>query len=165
MRGGLGTPSELADDVARLADSLIARRPANGLPASWSCLLNAEHETDGRRFHLDARIFLPPLDGVAVRLDSLISEPDMWWIYIRSEPLLGPEDSDVTPAPGHSLFVEAQDDLGGTYVSRLSRGSREDLAFRFLPRLNPAAHSVKLTFRVASEEVSVDLSLVRVTGS
>lgn len=164
MRGGLSVSSELADDVVRLADSLIACRPANGLPASWSRLLNTQHESDGRRFHLDARIYLPPLDGVVLRLDSVISEPNMWWVYIRPEPSLGPEDSDVTPWPEQSLFAEAQDDLGGTYVSMFGRGSREELALRFLPRLNPLAQGVKLTFRLSSQEVSVDLSFVSPTS-
>jgi hypothetical protein len=37
--------------------------------------------------------------------------------------------------------------------------SHEELALRFLPRLDPLAHALTLTFRGTNEEVLVDLRL------
>jgi hypothetical protein len=167
--GELGISGELAGEVERLANSFIGDRPADGLPTSWSRLLNAEHQCDGRRFHADVRTSLPSLDGSILRLDAVVSEPDMWWVYLRADPSSDPQDSDVAAQPEHSLSVEAQDDLGGAYVSMRGRGTGhhdgEELALRFLPRLDPHAHRVKLRFGTAIAEVCVDLDLDLVTGS
>lgn len=64
------------------------------------------------------------------------------------------------------VSVHAQDDRGGTYLSIFDgstgpwpRGD-EELALRFLPRLDPLAQALTLTFRGANEEIHVALSLV-----
>jgi hypothetical protein len=36
---------------------------------------------------------------------------------------------------------------------------REELAREFLPRLDPLAHAIKLTFQGAHEEITVDLEI------
>jgi hypothetical protein len=70
--------------------------------------------------------------------------------------------------------VHAQDDRGGSYLDSYARNTglpteeelaeerameREELALQFLPRLDPLAHAVKLTFQGAHEEITVDLEI------
>ena len=106
---------------------------------------------------------MPPIDGVAVQVDSLISWPGSWRLYLRAAPGWWSYSQD-----GHSKrnpdSVYAEDDRGGTYVSGFggstSHRDHEELALRFLPRLNPLACALKLTCRGASQEVIVDLGLV-----
>jgi len=62
------------------------------------------------------------------------------------------------------VSVHAEDDLAGRYASNsgdgTGHGDPEELALGFLPRLDPLARSLRLTFTAASEEVAVDLGLV-----
>lgn len=66
--------------------------------------------------------------------------------------------------------MHAQDDRGGSYLGSYARNTglpteeeltmgREELALQFLPRLDPLAHAVKLTFQGAHEEITVDLEI------
>jgi hypothetical protein len=161
--GGLDPASELPDQLARLCAVLTGRRPAGGLPASWSVMLDAARRADGPRHHLDLGIALPPVDGVAVQLDCLISMPGSWRLYLRAMP--GWRDSGEDGRRRDLVSVHADDDLGGAYLSTFGGGSgswprgREELGLRFLPRLDPLARALKLTFRGASEELAVDISL------
>jgi len=161
--GELDPGSELPDQLRQLCAVLTGHRPAGGLPRSWSGMLDAAHRADGPRRHLDICAALPPIDGVAVRVDILISMSDGWRLYLRATPgwrNYG-EDSHRMWSP---VSVHAEDDRAGTYLSTLggSTGDRgnEELALRFLPRLDPLARALKLTCRGASEEVVVDLGLV-----
>ena len=67
------------------------------------------------------------------------------------------------------VSVNAEDDRGGTYVSNFGGGAghrdHEELALRFLPRLDPLAHALKLTLRGANEEVPLVLGLKTVADS
>ncbi len=161
--GELDPGSELPDQLRQLCAVLTGHRPAGGLPRSWSGMLDAAHRADGPRRHLDICAALPPIDGVAVRVDILISMSDGWRLYLRATPgwrNYG-EDSHRMWSP---VSVHAEDDRAGTYLSTFggSTGHRanEELALRFLPRLDPLARALKLTFRGASQEVFVDVGLV-----
>jgi hypothetical protein len=59
--------------------------------------------------------------------------------------------------------VRAEDDLGGLYVNQFDGGSghggREELAMRFMPRLNPLARTLTLTFTHAAEQATIELQL------
>jgi hypothetical protein len=47
-----------------------------------------------------------------------------------------------------------------TFGGSTGHPDHEELALRFLPRLDPLARALKLTCRGASEEVAVDLGLL-----
>ena len=159
----LDPASELPDQLKQLCAVLTDHRPAERLPASWSGMLDAARRPDGPRRHLDIGAALPPIDGVALQVDSLISWPGSWRLYLRARPgwWTHSEDHHRRRNP---VSVHADDDRGGTYLSTFggSTGHRdhEELALRFLPRLDPLARALKLTCRGAREEVAVDLSLV-----
>jgi hypothetical protein len=160
--GELDPASELPDQVRLLCAVLTEHRPADRLPLSWSGMLDAGRRADGPRHHLDIGAALPPIDGVAVQVDSLISWPDSWRLYLRAMPGWWnySEDRRRKWAP---VSVYAEDDRGGTYVSGFGggtgHGDHEELALSFQPRLDPLAHALILTFRGASEEVPVDITL------
>ncbi|HCU93734.1 MAG TPA: hypothetical protein DHU96_13810 [Actinobacteria bacterium] len=160
--GELDPASELPDQLTQLCAVLTGQRPADGLPAGWSVMLGAARRADGPRHHLDPGTALPPIDGVAVQVDSLISMPGHWRLYLRAMP--GWRDSGGDGRRRDLVSVHAEDDLGGRYLSNFGgsgawpRG-REELGLRFLPRLDPLARALKLTFRGASEELAVDLGL------
>jgi len=166
--GELDPASGLPDQLTQLCAALTEHRPASRLPASWSGMLGAARRADGPRHHFDIGAALPPIDGVAVQLDSLISWPGNWRLYLRAMPGWWSYSED-----GHRKWspvsVHAEDDLGGTYVSTFGGSTRhrdhEELALRFLSRLDPLARALKLTCRGASEEVAVDLGLVPAAAS
>jgi antitoxin (DNA-binding transcriptional repressor) of toxin-antitoxin stability system len=161
--GELGPAGELPDQLRQLCVVLTEHRPADGLPRSWSGMLDAAQRADGPRYHLDICAALPPIDGVAVQADILISMPDGWRLYLRATPGWWNYSED-----GHRkwnrVWVHAEDDRAGTYLSIFdgSTGHRgnEELALRFLPRLDPLARALKLTYRGAREEIVVDIGLV-----
>ena len=161
--GELDPGSELPDQLRQLCAVLTGHRPAGRLPRSWSGMLDAAPRADGPRRHLDICAVLPPIDGVAVRVDILISMSDGWRLYLRATPRWRNhgQDSHRRWSP---VSVHAEDDRAGAYLSTLggSSGDRgnEELALRFLPRLDPLARAPRLTCRGASEEVVADLGLV-----
>jgi len=178
--GQLDPASELPGQVRQLCAVLTEHRPADRLPASWSGMLDAARRADGPRHHLDIGAALPPIDGVAVQVDSLVSEPDSWRLYLRATPTWWrySQDGGRKWSP---VTVEAEDDRGGTYLSTFGgsamyprpdepgyeeTASREELALRLLPRLDPLARALTLAFRGADEEVAVHLRLESpVTGT
>jgi hypothetical protein len=165
---GLDPLGGLPDQLRQLCVVLTERRPADGLPRSWSGMLEAAQRTDGPLRHLDICAALPPIDGLAVQVDVLISMSDRWRLYLRATPGWWNHRED-----GHRkripVSVHAEDDRGGTYLSIFdgSTGYRgkEELALRFLPRLDPLARSLKLTCRGASKEIVVDLGLIPAVAS
>jgi hypothetical protein len=160
--GGLDATSELPDQLARLSASLAGERPADDLPPAWSAMLNAANRSDGPACHLDIAVALPPLYGVAIQLDSLVSRPGGWKLYLRARPgwFIYSEDRMHKWDPAS---VYGEDDLGGWYVSSFggSTGSsdHEELVLKFLPRLNPLARRLTLRFRAAGEQVTVAFDL------
>lgn len=81
-----GTVGALSGQLARLCDFLTGRGPADGLPPAWSGLIGAADRADGAPRHLDIAAALPPVDDIVVRVDSLVSEPGSWKVYLRAEP-------------------------------------------------------------------------------
>ena len=173
--GQLDPASQLPDQLRQLCAVLTEHRPADRLPASWSGMLGAAPRADGPGHHLDIGATLPPIDGVTVQLDSLISWPDSWRLYLRATPRWWGYSEDGR-RKWSVITVHAEDDRGGTYLSTFdgSTGhpgheepgheeeggeevSYEELALRFRPRLDPLGHALTLTFRGANEEVLVDL--------
>jgi hypothetical protein len=165
---GLDPLGELPDQVRQLCVVLTERRPADGLPGSWSGMLAAARRADGSPRHLDICAALPPIDGLAVQVDVLISMSDSWRLYLRATPGWWSYSEDGHRKRSH-VSVHAEDDRGNTYLSIFdgSTGYRgnEALALRFLPRLDPLARALTLTFRGASEEVLVDLGFVPAVDS
>ncbi len=161
--GGLGPASELPDQLRQLCSVLTEHRPADGLPRSWSGMLDAAQRTDGTRRHFDIRAELPPIDGVAVQLDSLVSLPDSWRLYLRARPGWWNKSEDGR-RKWNPVSVHAEDDRGGAYLSTFGgstgHSGHEELALRFLPRLDPLARALKLTCGGAGEQVVVELGLV-----
>jgi hypothetical protein len=170
--GELGAASELPDQLRQLCAVLTQHGPADRLPASWSGMLDAAWRTDGLRHQLDIGAALPPIDGVVVLADSLISGAGSWQLYLRVTPRWWNYGED---GRGRTrVSVRPHDDRGGTYLSTLEGSTRhrdldepaheekvghEVLGLRFLPRLDPHAHTLTLTFRGADEEIAIDLPL------
>jgi hypothetical protein len=57
------------------------------------------------------------------------------------------------------MSVNAEDDLGGIYLSQYDGGDHKELTLRFLPRLNPLARALTLTFTDEAEQVTIELRL------
>jgi hypothetical protein len=164
--GGLGPANQLPDQLAQLCAVLTGHHPVGGLPPSWAGMLNTAGRGDGPRHHLDIGAALPPIDEVTVQIDSLFCLPRSSQLYLRAMPgwQNNCEGGHRKQSP---VSVHAEDDRGGTYLSSFggSTGHRdyEELTLRFLPRLDPAARALTLTFRGMSEEVSAEIGLVTAT--
>ena len=160
--GELGAAGDLPGQLAQLCAFLTGQGPADGLPPEWSSMINATNRTDGAQQHLDVAAALPEVDGIWVRVDSLVSEPEIWKLYLRPERGWWTYSTDRNRRWA-AMAVHAQDDLGGIYLSQFdgssSHGDHEELTLRFLPRLNPLARTLTLTFRRAAEQVTIELRL------
>ncbi len=137
---------------------------------------------DGPQSYRDIGIALSAVDGVSIRLDSLISLPGSWLLYLCAQPQwwnYGPAGR-LAEDP---FSVHGEDNRGGSYVGSYARNTRvltpeetvsststrrppgesfprrEELAMEFLPRLDPLARAIKLTFQGAHEEITVDLEI------
>ena len=159
---GPGAARELPGQLARLCAVLTGHGPADGLPRGWSGMIDAADRSDGASRHLDLFVALPQVDDTVVRVDSLISEPGTWRVYLRAEPGWWSYSADRN-RKWPVLSVAAEDDLGGMYLSQFDgsrgRGDHEELTLRFLPRLNPLARGLTLTFSRAIDQVTLELQL------
>ena len=160
--GELGAAGDLPGQLAQLCAFLTGQGPADGLPPEWSSMINATNSTDGAQQHLDIAAGLPDVDGIWVRVDSLVSEPEIWKLYLRTGRGWWTYSTDRNRRWA-AMAVHAQDDLGGIYLSQFdgssSHDDHEELTLRFLPRLNPLARILALTFRRAAEQVTIELRL------
>jgi hypothetical protein len=190
LHGQDGTAARLLPSpraAARIGQLGPARVTAAGPPAMPGAMPRA----GGPQFYRDIGIALPAVDGVSIRLDSLISLPGRWLLYLCATPSWRtygpagrfPEDPVPVHAEDDRVSVHAEDDHGGSYVGSYARNrrvltpeetallngpeetaresfqAREDLALELLPRLDPLARAVKLTFQGAHEEITVDLEI------
>jgi hypothetical protein len=170
--GELPAASELPDQLRQLCAVLAEHDPADRLPVSWAGLLGAARRADGPRYQLDIGAALPPIDGVVVLADSLISGSSGWRLYLRVTPNWW-NDSEDDRRRAH-VSVYARDDRGGLYLSTLEGSTRhrdldepvheervghEVMALRFLPCLDPDARALTLTFGGVDGEIAVDLRL------
>jgi hypothetical protein len=159
---GSGTAGDVYGQLARLCAFFTGRGPADGLPRAWSAMIGAAGRADGAQRHLDISAVLPPADDTVVRVDSLASEPEAWKVYLSAEPGWWTYNADMSRKRA-LMTARAEDDLGGLYLSQFGGSSghngREDLALRFLPRLNPLARTLTLIFTHAAQQVTVELRL------
>jgi len=172
LRGQDGVAARLLPSpraAARIGQLAPPRVTAAGRPA----MPDAVPRADGTQFYRDIGVALPAVDGVSIHLDSLISLPGSWLLYVRARPRwrnYGPAGR-LAEDP---VSVHAEDDRGGSYVgsyarnigvltleetARESLGGREELALEFLPCLDPLARAIKLTFQGTHEEITVDLEI------
>jgi hypothetical protein len=162
LSGEPGTAGDLPGQLARLCAFLTGHGPADGLPRGWSSIINAADATDGPQQHLDIAAAVPPIDDIVVRVDSLFSEPRTWNVYLTAEPGWWTYSDDMH-RKWEAMSVHAEDDLGGLYLSQFNgghgHGDHEELTLRFLPRLNPLARALTLTFRRAAEQATIEFRL------
>ena len=157
-----GAAGDLPGQLARLCAFLTGRGPADGLPREWSGIISAAEHADGAPRHIDISATLPPVDDIVVRVDSLVSEPGYWKVYLRAEPGWWTYSADRN-RKWAAMVARAEDDLGGLYLSQFGgssgNGDHEELTLRFLPRLDPLARTLTLTFTHRDEQVTIELQL------
>jgi hypothetical protein len=154
--------AELSGPLARLCDRLTDLHLEDELPGRWYRFRDALSQADGPERCLDVAAAVPRVGGLAVQLDHFVSRSDSWQLYLRAMPTWWGRSED-----GHRKWalvsVRADDDQGGHYLSVFggSSGHRdhEDLKLKFVPRIDPLARSLKLTFSSGSAEAAVDLDL------
>ena len=154
--------SPLPGQFTRLCTALIRQRPASGLPIGWHSVLDAADRTDGPRLHVDLDTALPPVDGTAVRLNTLASWPGSWDLYLQATPGWWTYSRDGQHKRA-AMTVYAEDDLGGLHISNFG-GSRgrpgyEEVKLTFRPRLDPGAGLLTLTFAGETQQVSAKVPL------
>jgi hypothetical protein len=164
QEGELEDASELPEQLQRLCSCLADQHLASDLPASWRHFLEAANQADGPRRHLDLAVAVPQLEGLSVQLDHLVSRPDSWSLYLRAEPTWWDRSED-----GHRkverVCVRGDDDQGGRYASTFGGGGNladsncEELKLEFVPRIDPLARRLKLTFAGEAAETAVELDL------
>ncbi len=143
--GEPGAAGDLPAHLDRLCAVLTGHGPADGLPRGWSTMIDAADRTDGASQHLDLCVALPQVGDTVVRVNSLVSGPEAWRVYVTAEPSWWTYSADL-PLKASFMLVTAEDDLGGMYLDLFGGGSHgdrdhEELTFRFVPRIcGPAAH-------------------------
>jgi len=172
LQGQDGTTTRLLP-APRAAAQIGQAGPARVTAARWSGMPGAALPADGPRLCRDIGVALPAVDGVSIHLDSLVSLPGSWLLYLRARPRWW-NDSRAGQRGREPVSVHALDDRGGSYLGSYARNTRlpteeelaeertmerDELALQFLPRLDPLAHAVKLTFQGAHEEITVDLEI------
>jgi hypothetical protein len=165
--GELGTTSEVPSQLARLCASLTGHRPLAGVPRGWASMISAAEQGDGAPHHVDIATGLPRVERAAVlRVDSLISDPRSWRVHLRARPNWGAY-CEERGRKWDDIVVHAEDDLGGMYLAAFNgaagdgrgHGDYEAFVLRFLPRLDPLAHALKLTFSATGKQVTLELRL------
>ena len=161
--GGLAdSASPLPGQFTRLCTALIRQRPPSGLPRGWHSVLNAADRADGPRLHVDLDTALPPVDGTAVRLNTLASWPSSWDLYLQATPDWWTYSTD-DQHKRDAMTVFAEDDLGGLYISNFG-GSRgrpgyAEVKLTMRPRLAPEASLLTLTFASETQQVTAEIPL------
>jgi hypothetical protein len=154
--------SPLPGQFTRLCTALIRQRPPSGLPSGWHSVLDAADRADGPRLHVDLDTALPPVDGAAVRLNTLASWPGSWDLYLQATPGWWTYSTDRQHKRA-AMTVFAEDDLGGLYISIFGgssgRPGYEEVKLTMRPRLDPGASLLTLTFASETQQVSAEIPL------
>ncbi len=162
LRDGGLADSPLPGQLTRLCTAIIRPRPPSGLPRGWHSALNAADHTDGPPLHVDLDTALPPVDGTAVRLDTLASWPGSWDLYLQATPGWWTYSTDGQ-RKRDAMTVVAEDDLGGLYISNFGgsggRPGVEELKLTMRPRLAPGARLLTLTFAGQTQQVTAEIPL------
>jgi hypothetical protein len=155
-----------AAQIGELRSARVTAAGLSGVPGVVS-------RADGPRLCRDIGIALPAVDGVSIHLDSLVSIPGSWQLYLRARPRWR-NQSRAGQRVKDPVSAHAEDDRGGSYLGSYARNTGrpnvedlaeerlmepEELALQFLPQLDPLASALRLTFRGAHEEVTVDLEI------
>ena len=157
----------LLDDLRRLCAAVgTAGGTTAAVPERWASLLERAVLADGRPLHLNVGASLPASDGVELAVGALVSEPSAWLITVTASPGWWRYSEDR-----HRKWARfdafAEDDLGGSYVSKFggSHGAEghEDVNLQFRPRLDPTARTVRLVFQGNREALTVDIELPETT--
>jgi hypothetical protein len=175
LRGQDGATARLLRSP-RAAARVGQLRPARVTEAGWSGMPGQAPRADGPRLCRDVGVALPALDGVSIQLDSLISLPASWHLYLRATPRW--RNYNQAGQSEREVSVHAADDRGGSYQGSYAGNTKvvtayateeeyaaewarepEELALQFLPRLDPLARALKLTFQGAGEEITVALEI------
>jgi len=171
LRGQDGTTARLLPSPRAIAQ-IGQLGPARVADARRADVPDAAPRADGPQLYRDIGVALPAVDGVRIRLDSLISLPGSWLLYLCATPRWRGYGQDGRRG-NDPVSAQAEDDRGGTYLGSYARNTgvptagelaeerimREELALQFLPRLDPLARAVKLTFHGAHEQITVDLEI------
>jgi len=160
--GMVGGASPLLDQFTRLCTALIRQGSPRDLPSGWHSVLNAADRADGPRLHVDIDTAVPPLDGTAVRLNTLASWPGSWDLYLQATPGWWTYSAD-RQRKRDAMTVYAEDDLGGLYISNFGGSSGrlgyEEVKLTMRPRLAPEARLLTLTFESETEQVTAEIPL------
>ena len=155
----------------RAAARAAQPRPAQVTAARWTVIAGAALRADGPQLHRGIGVTLPAVDGVSIHLDSLVSLPSGWHLYLHSS-RRGRGRADRRKRG--LIAVHAEDDRGRRYLASYDRSTgapeseepagepameREELMARFIPRLDPLAWTLRLTFQGAHQEIPVDLAI------
>jgi hypothetical protein len=161
--GGLADgASPLPGQCTRLCTALIRQRSPGGLPSGWHSVLNAADRADGPRLHVELDTGLPPVDGTAVRLNTLASWPGSWDLHLQAAPGWWTYSTDGQRKRA-AMTVFAEDDLGGLYISNFGgssgRPGYEEVKLTMRPRLDPGARLLTLTFASQTQQVTAEMPL------
>jgi len=123
---------------------------------------DAVDRSDGPRHHLDLGITLPSIEGITLQLDSLISAPSGWSLFVRASPRWR-RYRDERRQKWSPVEISAEDDRGCRYQYKFGgsagRDGRQELSLRFSPRLDPLARRLRLTCTGSAEQITVDVDV------
>ena len=143
------------------ATPLTGQRPDDD-PRGRDAMPDAVDRSDGPRHHLDLGITLPPIEGITLQLDSLISAPSGWSLFVRASPRWW-RYRDDRRRKWSPVEISAEDDRGCPYQYKFGgsagRDGREELSLRFSPRLDPLARRLRLTCTGSAEQITIDVDL------
>lgn len=153
----------LLDDLRRLCATLAADGETTAaVPERWASLLERAVLADGRPFHLNVGAPLPASDRVELTVGALVSDPSGWLVTLTASPGWWRYSED-RHRKWAQFDVFAEDDLGGSYVSKFGGSSgaegHEDVKLQFRPRLDPTARTVRLVFQGAREALTIAIEL------
>jgi hypothetical protein len=127
-----------------------------------SARLDVAGGSDGARHHLDLGITLPTIDGITLKLDSLLSSPGGWSLRLRATPRWWRYRADGN-RKWSPVTIRAEDDCGGSYqysfAGSAGRDGVEELSLQFRPRFDPLARRLRLTCTGSAEQIPVDVDL------
>ena len=171
LQGHDGTAARLFPSPRAIARA-AQPRPAQVTAATWTATAGAVLRADGPQLHRGIGVTLPEADGVSIHLDTLVSLPSGWHLYLHSS---RPRARGRDGRRKKSLIaVHAEDDRGRRYLASYDRNTsapeseepagepamnQEELIARFIPRLDPLAWNLRLTFQGPHQEILVDLAI------
>jgi hypothetical protein len=122
----------------------------------------ATDRADGPRHHFDLGSTLPPIEGITLRLDTLISAPSGWRLFLRASPRRW-RYRDDRRRKWSPVTISAEDDRGRSYLpsfgGNAGRDGTEELSLQFSPTLDPLARRLRLTCTGSAEQIAVEIDL------